>query len=56
MNIYSSRFCFHPVTHNHVIKEASMRHSVPVFLRARLIHDGMQCVTGTQPNDQPARC
>jgi len=32
-----------------------MCHSVPVFVRARLIYDSIQCVTGTQPNDQPAR-
>jgi len=55
LNIYSSRFCFHPINHNHVTKEASMCHSVPVFLCARLIHDSMQSVTGTQPNDKPAR-
>jgi len=45
---------FHPLNHNHITKEASMCHSVPVFLHSRLIHDSMQCATGTQPNDQPA--
>ena len=55
LNIYSSQLCFHPLNHNHVTKEASVCHSVQVFLHARLIYDSMQCVTGAQPNDQSAR-
>ena len=56
LNVYSSRICFHPLNHNHVTKEASVCHSIPVFLHAHLIHDSMQCPAGTQPNHQPAIC
>jgi len=44
---YSSRLCFHQLNHNHDTKDF-MCHSVS-------INDSIQCVTGTQPKEQPAR-
>jgi hypothetical protein len=51
-NLIQLRIFIH---HNHVTEEAAKCHSLPVFLGGRLIFDSMQCVTGTQSNDQPAR-